>query len=465
MKLPDWMRFLLIASVLAAFGLAAHAHAAASEPLSVTAFVSVNVLPMDSERVLAKQTVLIQDGRITAIGPHLAVPRGARIIDGHGTGFLSPGLADMHTHSDTRTDMEVYLANGVTTVLNMGGASNRFMTQVRPAINNGSMPGPHIYAAFLVDGSPQYAHFMVTSADQARWIVRLAKANGYEFIKVYTDLSPESFEAIIDEGRIQHMPVVGHSLIRVGLEHQLDAGQVMVAHTEEFLYTVFTKLGAPLTDQAPTLEQIPGAITIINRNRAFVTADLNTYATIASQWGKPDVVEGFMRRPQIRFLSPDRRIAWRADDYTARKGDLTDKLAFLKLFTQRMADAGVRLIAGTDAPAIPGLIPGYSLHEDLRVLEEAGLSRYQVLSAATRTPGELITRTLPGAEPFGTITPKCRADLILSAGNPLEDLSTLQKPLGVMANGRWYTASDLQAMLEEVAAKYDLASRLPTAAR
>ena len=424
---------------------------------AVTAFVRVNVLPMDSERVLKAQTVLVAGGRIRAIGPSLTIPEGARVIDGHGEAFLSPGLADMHTHSDTAEDMKLYLANGVTSVLNMGEASNGFMAQVRPAINEGRKPGPHIYAAFLVDGSPRYGHFFVTTPDEARWIVRLAKTNGYEFIKVYNNLSPECFEALVDEGRRQHLAVVGHGVTRVGLERQLDDGQVMVAHAEEFLYTVFSQPGDADPDRAPSTGEFPAAIAMVQRNHAFVTADLNTYATIARQWGKPSIVEGFLQRPETRYLSPVRRIEWKGGDYTGRHGDLVAKLDFLKHFTRAMSAAGVPLITGTDAPTIPGLVPGFSLQDDLHALEDAGLSRYKVLAAATRVPGELIQRTVPGAAPFGTVTSGSRADLVLSRGNPLDDLSTLRAPLGVMANGHWYAASDLQALLDGVAAEYESA--------
>lgn len=79
---------------------------------ATTAFIAVNVLPMDSERVLPRQTVLVRDHKIAAIGPSVSVPPGAQVIDGNGNAFLSPGLADMHTHSDTSEDMKVYLANG-----------------------------------------------------------------------------------------------------------------------------------------------------------------------------------------------------------------------------------------------------------------------------------------------------------------------------------------------------------------
>ncbi|MFI4970455.1 MAG: amidohydrolase family protein [Lysobacterales bacterium] len=453
----DSRHALRLLSMLLALVCCSAALAQTSQPqqAAIAAFIAVNVVPMDSDRVLSDQTVLVENGRISAIGPKLLVPRNARIIDGHGSAFLSPGLADMHTHADTSDDMKLYLANGVTSVLNMGEASSGFMAQVRPAINAGRKPGPHVYAAFLVDGSPRYGHFTVTTPDEARWIVRLAKTNGYEFIKVYNNLSPESFQALIDEGRRQHMSVVGHGVDRVGVESQLDAGQLMVAHTEEFMYTFFdhAKEGQIVFTLDPA--RIPAAIALVQRNKAFVTADINTYATIARQWGKPDVVADFLKQPEVRYLSPDRRIEWKEAGYDAHMGDLGANLEFLKRFTRAMSDAGVPLITGTDAPTIPGLAPGYSLHDDLRALEDAGLSRYQVLSTATRTPGEMIRRGVPGAGRFGTITVGSRADLILSAKNPLDDLSTLRKPLGVMANGNWYAATDLQALLDGVARKYD----------
>src|SRR4029077_17090395 len=126
------------------------------------------------------------------------------------------------------------------------------------------------------------------------------------------------------------------------------------------------------------------------------------------------------------------------------------KVAFLKHFIKALSDAGIPLVTGTDTPVIPGLVPGFSLQDALRRLEEAGLTRYQVLSAATRVPGEFIQKYVPGSEPFGTIAPGSRADLVLSAGNPLDDLSTLRTPLGVMVRGRWFTGAQLQELLADL---------------
>ena len=438
--------------VTLAIGLATLASAAAaSTPL---AFVHVNVVPLATQGVLPDQTVVVVDGRISAVGPEARIPAGATVIDGHGSTWLSPGLADMHTHSDTRTDMAVYLANGVTSVLNMGEASNSFVGRTKPVANRAEMASPHIYTAFRIDGSPRYGSFVVTTPDEARWAVRLARTNGHDFMKVYNDLSPAVFDAVVEESRLQGLPIVGHGITRVGLRRQLAAGQLMVAHAEEFLYTVFDIDTTHDDNAVPDDAQIPEVVALIKRSHAFVTADLATYAAIARQWGKPAVVDGFLRAPSSRHVSPQDRISWRLEDYATRTGSLDGRLAFLERFVKAMSDAGVALVTGTDAPAIPGMAPGFSLHDDMDRLFAAGLSRQQVLAAASLAPGRMIERAHPGQVPFGSVTAGARADLILSEKNPLEDLATLRAPLGVMAGGQWYDRARLEALLSRAAQRY-----------
>lgn len=426
----------------------------AQTPSSVVLFRQVNVVPMDRERVLQGVDVLVENGQIRTIGRSLVTPAGASIVDGKGSAYLSPGLADLHVHSDTRNDLAIYLTHGVTTVLNMGEARNSFVARTRVSANEGAIPAPHVYVAFLVDGSPRYGHFMVTTPDEARALVRLAKTNGYSFIKVYNNLSAACFRALLEEGKQQGLPVIGHGVSAVGLDRQLAAGQVLAAHTEEFLYTVFFPAGVDVGDAAPRLDQIPGVVAGIKQSGAFVTADLLTYATISAQWGKSGAVNAFLRDPNAQYVAPEDRLSWRREDYAMKTGSLDARLAFLRIFTKAMSDAGVPLVTGTDAPAIPGLFPGASLHADLRMLEAAGLSRFQALSAATRIPGNFFAKTVPGDERFGTVTPGSRADLILSAGNPMADLATLEKPLGVMSAGHWYSSDTLRKLQKEVAASY-----------
>jgi len=127
-----------------------------------------------------------------------------------------------------------------------------------------------------------------------------------------------------------------------------------------------------------------------------------------------------------------------------------------------MADANVELVTGTDAPAVPGMLPGFSLHDDLDELEASGLTRFQALSAATRNPGAFIART-KGGEPFGIVAAGDRADLVLSSENPLDNLSTLRTPLGVMAHGQWWDGQGLRQIADGVRDSYRRASAMPPA--
>lgn len=413
-------------------------------------FTDVNVVPMDRERVIARTTVIVRDGLIASIGIEAKLPAGTPVIDGKGA-WLVPGLADMHNHVTSRDDLTLLLANGVTMMLNMGEATNAFAGRTRIAVNRGDVPGPYIFTAFVVDGDPQYGHFIVRTADEARAIVRLAKANGYSFIKVYTNLSAEAFAVLADEAKAQGIGVVGHNVAAVGLAKQLAAGQAMVAHVEEFFTGFFPEPPADDQQAPPDEARIADAIALVKAHGAFVTSDLFTYRTIAAQFGKPAAVKAYLAAPEARYLSPADRIDWARSSYQKKAVDLSRRVAFEARFVKAMADAGVPLIAGGDAPTIPGLVPGFALHDEIDAMLAAGLTPFQALSAATRTPGEFIAKTVPGAARFGVVAPGYRADLLLVAENPLEKPATLRAPLGAMANGRWHDAAALKAMLAEVA--------------
>ncbi|KTE04427.1 amidohydrolase [Sphingopyxis sp. H038] len=415
-------------------------------------FTDVNVVPMDRERVIARTTVIVTDGVISSIGIKAKLPADTPVVDGKGA-WLVPGLADMHNHVTSRDDLALLLANGVTTMLNMGEATNAFAGRTRIAVNKGEVPGPQIFTAFVIDSDPQYGHFVVRTADEARAIVRLAKTNGYSFIKVYTNLSAEAFAALADEAKAQGVGIVGHNVKAVGLAKQLAAGQAMIAHVEEFFYGFFAEPPADDPNAPPADARIADAIALAKAHDAFVTSDLFNYRTIAAQFGKPEVVKAYLAAPEARYLSPADRLAWAGSGYQKKAVDLSRRVAFEARFVKAMADAGVPLIAGGDAPTIPGQVPGFALHGEIDAMLAAGLTPWQALSAATRTPGEFVAKTVPGAERFGVVAPGYRADLLLVAENPFERPATLRAPLGVMAGGRWHDAAALKTMLAEVAAK------------
>jgi tetratricopeptide (TPR) repeat protein len=408
---------------------------------NIVAFQDISVIPMDTERVLPHQIVLVRDGNIAEVGSVSAVrlPPGTMLIDGRGK-FLIPGLADMHTHVDRKEMLPLFLAAGVTTVLNMGLASPEFVTTARDEIQRGSVLGPRVFAAFLIDGpgDPGPEYVPVCERD-ARAAVERAKLEGYDFIKAYERLQPDIFAAVLDEAKKQHIAVVGHIATAVGLESSLAQGQVMIAHAEEYYKTFF--------ENKPNDARIPAAVELTLRAGAYVTPNLSFFATLTKMTSDPKSFDERMAEPDIAFLPPDIRGDWLADRPSKPSDRFVPELAMLKKLTLALSKAGVPLLAGTDSPG--GLIPGTSLEDDVEQLVSAGLTPFQALSAATRVPGQFIHQYVPGVKEFGTIATGASADLVLLAANPLIDVRGLRLPVGVMVHGRWFERGELQAMVEE----------------
>jgi len=447
----------LLRSTVAALAVIA-APLSAEPPVSDTAiFTHANVVPMDREQVLLDQTVVVRNGVITAVGSNLPVPDGAEIIDARGK-WLSPGLADMHVHSDTPDELAVYLAYGVTTVLNMGGARQGLLDSTAPKANRGEIPAPHVYTSWLVDGVPDYNGLLLKTPEQARAFPALAKAQGYDFIKVYVGLEPAVYSALAEAAKVAGTPLVGHGVYKVRIDNQLAQGQVMVAHLEEFFYSYLFPPPAEngFGENLPPENRIADAVALVKKYDATVTADPLTYRTIALLAGHPERGAAIFADPQFELLPHQRRMQWLTSDYFKKTAKLLPRADYDRRLVKAFADVGVRLILGTDAPTIPGLFPGSSVHDQLAELRAAGLSPFQALKTATAAPGDFIAKT-KGGTPFGRVATGARADLILTSANPLTDLGTLRSPLGVMSAGHWRDAAALKTLLSDVRSHYKAA--------
>jgi hypothetical protein len=295
----------------------------------------------------------------------------------------------------------------------------------------------------MLDGPapPVGQGWIVTDPDAARAVVRAAKNNGYDFIKVYNRLSAPVFEAIAGEAAAQGLPVVGHGVRSIGLPKALFEGQVMVAHAEEFYYTAFA--------YKPDDAKLPQVVGQVLQSGAYVIPNLSAFDVIVRQWGQPEKLGEFLADPRTRGMAPATLLAWIDKPYVHSPPPApADAYAFLKRFTKALSDSGVPLMTGTDSPIIPGLIPGASIRDDLRTLVDAGLTRFQALSAATRVPGEFAVKQLHAERRFGVVEPGTAADLLLVLCNPLDDLACLERSAGVMANGHWKSRAELDAVLE-----------------
>ncbi len=432
-------------ALAAVAGLAtAPARAGTEENPRPVAFVGVRVVPMDSERVVDGQTVLVRDGRIVAIGPAEAVvvPDDALRVEGRGR-YLLPGLVDMHVHLNSPHELPLFLANGVTTVFNLNGRPAHLLWRDR--IQQGRMRGPTIYTC-----GPTI-RFMDKAEPARREVEEQAKA-GYDSIKTYVRISKEAHPVLVETARRHKMLVVGHIPRGPGLEGAagLEAalnGRQAIAHAEEYIYSIFN-------DNVKDDGKIAEAVAATRKAGVPVILTLVAYDHILRQ---AEDLPAFLRRPETKYLAPWVRTTWEpgVNNYNLRFSPperqqyLRDGLALQKKLVRALHAAGVPIYVGTDAMN-PGVVPGFSVHEELRNLTGLGFAPFEALRAATRDPAAFFH----DPPEFGTVTVGQRADLILADDNPLKDVATAARPAGVMARGRWLPADDLRSALEGVAAAY-----------
>ncbi len=298
--------------------------------------------------------------------------------------------------------------------------------------------GPRVYGGWFVDG-PGGVAGIVTTTDAARASVRAAAQAKHEFIKVYNSLSTAQFEAIIDEAKMQRIAVIGHAVRAPGLAASLRAGQVMVAHAEEFIPSYFVGLD--------NTASIASAVEMVRGTGAYVTANLSAFEAITLLWGKPAKLAEYTSRPEVRYLSASDRAAWDTRGYERQSGSIATRNDFVRALVRALQAGGVPLLAGTDAPFVPGMFPGFAIHDELRTLVAAGLTPYEALSAATRTPGRFFQQ-FAGGPTVGIVAVGARADLLLVPGDPLASLDVLRSLSGVMVAGHWLNRATLLATLD-----------------
>lgn len=431
----------------------------------VTAFVNVNVVPFDRERVLAGQTVIIRDGRIAEIGAaeRTKVPAGAVQIDGRGK-YLMPGLADMHVHlfpgagqpDDLASQqLQLFLANGVTTIRNMIGKPEHIA--LRDRVAKGELLGPSIYTA----GPPLLGNNVPTPEDAERVVAEQKKA-GYDLMKVHEGLSPETYAAIVAAAKRVGIPLAGHVTATVGLKRALDAQQSSIEHLDGYLQALVADDSPvkPTSSQVvlgPVLEHIdesklPALVAATRKANVYNDPTLTLFELVVSD-AKP---EDYLQWPEMQYIPAKMRenFAKQKQSTLGEPAPAAERQRYLNLRNKVMLAlhaAGAKLLVGPDSPQF-FLVPGFATHRELASFVEAGLSPYQALEAATRNPGEYFAEIMKTRRDFGTVEVGLRADLLLLDANPLQSVANLSKRSGVMVRGRWLPESELRKMLENVAA-------------
>ncbi len=412
----------------------AHGETATRDETTI-ALVGASILPMDRDTLLSNQVVVISDGKIREVADadDAVIPRDAQRFDLQGL-YLMPGLVDSHTHAGDPF-LPLYLTAGVTTVRLMHGFPERL--ERRELQRAEPLPWPTILTAGpLVAGEdvPWPAEIAETP-DEARAIVAEQAAAGYDFVKVYDGLSRPSYDALVDEANRVGIPFAGHVPMEVGLERVLESGQRTVEHAEQLLYAAFGRAGVMTVPIART-DTIVG---LFRRHGGgtCVTPTLRGM-TLAMRRGTA-FTDSLFAELDWNLVDPEVREWWRSYQAPASEDARPRRDHFLRLqmeLAQRLHEAGVPLLAGTDSP-YPLLLPGRSLIEEIETLAEAGLSPFEALATATSNAGRCL---LTGDPEFGIVRAGVRADLLLLDADPRDDLTTLHRPLGVMVRGRVYEA-------------------------
>ena len=435
------------------------------------AFVHAAVIPMDEERVLRDYTVVVARGRIVEMGPSSAVevPFDAIRIDAKGR-YLIPALCDMHVHpvggpwnSWLRPDAHdslpyerflfPYVANGVTTVQALWATPEDIV--LRERISRGELLGPRLILARMIDGPdkawPPPLSAWVSSPAEAREAVRRAKEEGYDKIKVYSFLSRESYDAIIATARELGMDVIGHVPMSLSVEYVLGAGQKLIAHSEEVAKHAGGNHGA---------ERIDGFAARMAEADVWMMPTLVTSRSLVELFDDPDRL---LARPEAAyFRHPLEAAFWSflvekiygPIPAEARRGIRNDYERFQRPLTRAFHQKGGRMLAGSDAP-LPGLVPGFALHRELRELVDVGLTPFEALRTATTNPFEYLGES----DRAGTIQVGRQTDLLLLEANPLEEISAASRIAGVLVRGRWIGAAEIERRMQALTASAEGAGR------
>jgi len=412
-------------------------------------------------------TIVVQDGKVARVSDtELPTPPGGTVVDARGQ-YVIPGFWDMHVHAH-REDRRVYqyplfVAHGVTTIRDAGTHLATALSERARPKTDGLAPSV-IWGSPPIDGSPPVLSFGLGAedADGGRALVRQLKGAGFDFIKVYDRLGAEAYRAILAEARDQRIPVDGHVPLVASPADAVAGGQRTIEHLTLVLESCIpgalawihesrsADSMALITDGrlAASLEQYDAA-TCDRLFAAFVAAGTWHIPTLVQMRGAfliddPRVSD----HPGIALMPEGMRNEWRKYAAEAIPREIAAGRRVYLRQLQLVGDmyrAGVRLLVGTDASNEPFVVPGWSLHDELQLLVEAGLPPLSAIQAATTAPARHSRPGLPAGFAVGA-----PADFLLLRGDPRVDIRNTRQIHAVILRGRLLTRQDLDAMIAAI---------------
>ncbi len=438
----------------------------------------MGVVDAAANRVLTGQTVLVEGSRIVAMGDAGAVPipAGTAIVPGRGK-YLIPALWDMHTHVYAFApllDLPLHIAYGVTNVRDLQGCPQEDDPFIACAVDKrrwtaeavaGERVGPRIVSStsFMAEGSRILAKvkgvpafFGTATADEARAFVNHF-AGQVDEIKVYNNIPREAYFALVAEARRLGIPVVGHRPHGVSAV-EAAASQKSLEHARFLLHESFSG-SARMREQAGTAAWKEDRRRMLDEHDSREAREIFEAMRRHGTWYVPTHltrwVDAYAEDPSVRedpllrYLHPLMKRQWLedVDEVLAKDPSPADRETYRAFhrkgleLTGAAHRAGVKVLAGTDY-----VVAGAYLHRELEQLIAAGLTPAEALVSATAGPAAYY-----GLEKhYGRVAAGLTADLVLLAGNPLEDIRNTQRIEAVLFNGNLYDRPALDRISRHV---------------
>jgi imidazolonepropionase-like amidohydrolase len=416
----------------------------------------VNVVPMDSERILEDQTVVIVNGKISELGRNVKYNKNALVVSGEGK-YLIPGLAEMHAHVPPIDDLgpmknvlTLFALNGITTIRGMLGHPRHL--ELRDMLRKGEVLGPQLYTT-----GPSFNGMSITSPEAGADAVRKQKAAGYDYLKLHPGLTRQKFDSIAATAHRVGIPFVGHVSSGVGVWRAIEAKYSSIDHLDGFIEGMVPGIekmsdqeiglfGLFVAEKADTT-RIPDLVAGLKRNNIWVVPT----QSLAELWMSPGYdAESFRTDPNAKYMDKQTVDQWITSKKNLQQNPSYDRAKaekFVKLrrsLIKACSDGGVGLLLGCDAPQVFN-VPGFSTHQELDFLVHSGLTPYQALATGTVNVAKYL-----GKPDSGVIRKGAVADLVLLGGNPLADISYTKKIEGVMLQGKWMPKEHIAAELKKL---------------
>ncbi len=422
------------------------------------AITDVTVIDVENGDAIPGQTVTIIGDRIDKIGLYgqLTVPQDALVIDGHGL-FLMPGLVDAHVHyNDAAITGRLMIATGVTLVRDMG-MPNEVILKLRDELNQGITLGPEMLTTgSMLDADPPEIPTIaigVNTVKAGRAAVRSQAKAGVDMIKVYTSLDKEVFLAIINEAQKHNLQVVGHVPDSTYIEDAAEAGLDSAEHWWGFDKAIAKMLGESTNSVPPVIVPGPDSLQYLSEIDPQIRQNfyqrlkatgvvLDPTIVVLKDMLEVDTVEP-RALPHGEFISQNLLAMWKSL-WAGQTGFPDNGYRKWSQMVMEMNEAGIPIMVGTDL-SVPGIIPGFSVHEEMQIWQEAGIPPADVLRSATYIPAEF----MGFGDRLGSISQGKTASMVLVRGNPLEDIGNTEEIEAVFLRGRYFSRAELDQLLSE----------------